>query len=973
MMADEAKNQAQPSEPRSEQSDQDGTLLIQSPHLVIHWPDGKVDEHTLERGKNRAGRDPESNQIVIPEAFESISREHFEIRQEGGRFRLVDLGSRNGVRVNDVRLEGEVALQDGDELKLGLPELGHEVRMVFRAGTLGKLREAQSLGAEQAAIPPPERIVDGPSLRVQFPDRGETVTPIKGDVTLLGRSEQADLRFPAELRYVSSRHAEIRREGENFVVIDLESTNGTRLNGQRLPPGQSTPLRDGAVLRIGDEALGISVGLYFSNPAERALSMDGFSPTILEPTRRVEEKRIVIGRSPDCDVVLSSPMVSRQHAAIEGYGDVYRLIDLNSLNGTYLNDQRITAAELKDGDVIQIESHALLFQDGQVTQFDSHGMRVDVTNLSQQVSTRRGPLRILDDISFTILPREFIALVGASGSGKSTLMKGLIGTWPAEGEVKLNGYNLYQEYDNFRSQFGYVPQAEILHTTLTVERALEYAARLRLPPDVSGEERAQRITQVLETVGMNSDVLRTTRISRLSGGQRKRVSIAAELLADPKLFFLDEATSGLDPGLEKKMMHTLRRMADEGRTIVLITHATANIIQVDHVAFLAEGKLVFFGPPQESLDFFEVDEFADIYERTAGGGNRWRRVFQEGKPEHHQQYVVERQKGRFARELHRAGRQVKAGLGNFVRQLGVLTQRTMNVLTSDLLTLGLLLLLFPLTATLQLLISSPDILTGDLSILADPAQAALDLTESYMPFPDLNTFVFVMGLEAVLVGMYVPSNELIKERSIYLRERMVNLKLPPYLMSKVAVFTLFAVLQCVLYLLVLSLGVDFPERGLSFPFEIELFITLFLTMMAGIGIGLLVSSISRSSDMAIYLLVILLFFQFFFAGTVFDLRGKAAEPLSYMTTTRWSLLALGVTIDIEGQTESSILCTTMPDDPRTPQVDQATVCRHHPEATDDLMLPYSDDALVQSWAILTATMMLTVGMTGLLIKRLDRT
>jgi ABC-type multidrug transport system ATPase subunit len=553
-------------------------------------------------------------------------------------------------------------------------------------------------------------------------------------------------------------------------------------------------------------------------------------------------------------------------------------------------------------------------------------------------------------------------------------MNALIGSNPAEGKVNLNGQDFYKEYDLFRDQIGYVPQTDILHTALTVEKALDYAALLRLPPDTSPEERKKRISEVLETVNMNSDTILSTRIKNLSGGQRKRISIAAELLADPKLLYLDEPTSGLDPGLEKKMMHTLRHMADQGRTVVLITHATVNILQVDHVAFISQGKLVYFGPPQEALDFFEVEDFADIYERIERSGAEWRQIFTEKKPEFYQRYVLDRQKPDLLDAVVGSAKKIKFGLGKFIRQLVVLTRRSLNIQAMDLVTLGLLAALYPFTALLQLMISSSDVLVGDLNIIADPIAAAKTLVESYAPLVDTRIFVFITGLEAVLIGLYVPSNELILERSVYLRERMVNLKILPYLLSKVLVFSLFAFIQCVLYLVVLSLGVDFPEQGLYFSAPVEMFITVFIAMVASIGLGLFISSLAKSPEMAMYMLVMLLFFQFFFAGIIFDLRDKPAENFSYFTTTRWSMIALGVTVDLENLAENTIICNTMEDDPRTPEIgDEFTNCIHYPEATEDLLLSYEEDNLLISWGVMIAMGLVFLMFTGISIKRLDKT
>ncbi|MBE9033086.1 ABC transporter ATP-binding protein, partial [filamentous cyanobacterium LEGE 11480] len=191
----------------------------------------------------------------------------------------------------------------------------------------------------------------------------------------------------------------------------------------------------------------------------------------------------------------------------------------------------------------------------------------DVTNQSGQKR------RLLDNISLIIEPGQVVALVGGSGAGKSTLMRTLLGIEPTNGgRVDLNGQPLRQNFDHYRHQIGYVPQDDIIHGNLTVAEALAYAAKLRLPANCN----IRKIIHVtLHQIGMLNH--RDTLVHKLSGGQRKRISIGVELLADPKLFFLDEPTSGLDPGLDKKMMQLLRQLADQGRTIVLVTHATTNL------------------------------------------------------------------------------------------------------------------------------------------------------------------------------------------------------------------------------------------------------------------------------------------------------------------------------------------------------------------------------------------------------------
>ncbi|MCZ7674259.1 MAG: ABC transporter ATP-binding protein [Chloroflexi bacterium] len=233
---------------------------------------------------------------------------------------------------------------------------------------------------------------------------------------------------------------------------------------------------------------------------------------------------------------------------------------------------------------------------------------VSIGGLTQKLSGGSTQRIILDDVTLSIHPREFVALVGGSGAGKSTLMKAMSGFTPANsGQVLVNGDDLYANFGAYRSILGYVPQDDIIHGQLTVYSALNYAAQLRLPdaPPAEIETRIQRVIQEVELVGHEEK-----QVQSLSGGQRKRVSIAVELLAEPGLFFLDEPTSGLDPGLEKKMMYTMRQLADNGRTIILVTHATANIDQCTQVAFMSEGgKLAYFGPPKDALVFFQATDF----------------------------------------------------------------------------------------------------------------------------------------------------------------------------------------------------------------------------------------------------------------------------------------------------------------------------------------------------------------------------
>ncbi|NTU84996.1 MAG: FHA domain-containing protein, partial [Chloroflexales bacterium] len=419
--------------------------------------------------------------------------------------------------------------------------------------------------------------LSGATLQVQ--EEGQTrAVPLGPTPLTVGRAPDNQLVLAS--RFVSGHHARVEAAGQAHRMVDVGSTNGLLYEGRRVP---SHDLADGDVIRIGDPATGSFVTLTYSNPAAtRAPQASQVAHSYrLDP----QDPQVTIGRA-GCDVTLDNPQVSRFHAQIDQTAGGAVLRDAGSTNGTFVNGRRLSGPHsLRPGDVIQIGAFKLIYNVGSLDQYDQRGaLRVDARGLTRQVRHDGQSRVILSDVSLSIAPREFVALVGGSGTGKSTLMKALCGYAPATaGQVLVNGDDFYRNFDNYRTVLGYVPQDDILHRTLPVERALGYTARLRLPPDTAEAEISGRITRVLEDVEMTDH--RDQLVENLSGGQRKRVSIGAELLADPSLFFLDEPTSGLDPGLEKKMMYTLRRLADSGHTVVLVTHATANITVCDHVAF----------------------------------------------------------------------------------------------------------------------------------------------------------------------------------------------------------------------------------------------------------------------------------------------------------------------------------------------------------------------------------------------------
>jgi ABC-type multidrug transport system ATPase subunit len=605
------------------------------------------------------------------------------------------------------------------------------------------------------------------------------------------------------------------------------------------------------------------------------------------PIRFSEKNIIQIGRDTSNDVVLNSPAVSRYHAQIERVGQRHRLTDLRSTNGTFVNDERVEGdIWVQPNDVIRIGSFRLVMGEDELGQYDeSRGLRVDALDLNKWV---RKDLNILKNISLAFKPREFIVVVGQSGGGKSTLVDAIAGYRPAtQGVVMVNGTNIYSNFDVIQNEIGYVPQRDIIHYELTVYQALNYAARLRMPSDTNKKERHERIMQVLEDLDLVER--KDTPISRLSGGQIKRVSIGVELLTKPGLFFLDEPTSGLDPGTETAFMHLMRRLADQGRTIVMITHATKNVMLADKVVFLARGGYVaWFGPPEEALEYFNQYrsereqrahemEFDQIYavldDQTKGKAQDWAERYMQHPA--YQKYIVEPLES--ARTLVSKGpKEKKEGkvprlkgrprVSGF-RQFLILSARNIKILSRDRTSL-ILMLLVP-------------ILVASLDFFLAPAMGKHLFDYSIGDAANASVTTFLLAIDCLLVGGFSQMREFVKEADVYKRERLVNLKIFPYVASKAWVALLLSIYGAVVFVTIHFLAFDIP----STPLIIGLyFISMLVAILAGSMNGLLASAISKSPSVAPLLMILLIIPQIVLSGSLAPLP----EKVTAIASTRWS-------------------------------------------------------------------------------------
>lgn len=707
------------------------------------------------------------------------------------------------------------------------------------------------------------------ALVVRAPGMAEQTALLTGTPVRAGGDSAIRLDGPAFAHLA----IEVTAHKGDYVVRDLHAAHGLIAAGVKV---------NQAVLSTREPVYaptpnGSAVSFLLRPLARGALGPDDAGQS-LSARFRPGSDTLTIGRDPGNDVVVDYPLVSRFHAKIDRLDRHILLHDLGSTNGTFAGGVRVRVLrELQPGDEIQIGPVRFTFRGEALDRLDAQpSVRIDAVDLVRRVG-RRGAV-LLDKVGISVLPGEFVALIGGSGAGKSTLLHALAGVAPPQaGTVLYNGQDIYRRATPYAGLIGYVPQDDILHRDLSVEQALGYAARLRLPPDTSAAEREWRIEAVLADVQMAPQ--RHQAISKLSGGQRKRVSIAVELLANPRVLFLDEPTSGLDPGLDKAVMHLLRHLCAQDRTVVLVTHATENIGQCDLVAFLAGGRLVYYGPPGDAPDFFGVAGFPDVYTLLADpeeAGARELRFRQSG---FYRTHVLERQEGMATALAPNSAppRPVRAGRAAALRQWAVLSARHAALVRRDRVNLGLLMAQTPLVATALTLVTARELYTG----------------------PKINNtqqILLMLSIATLWFGTTNAAREIVKERPVYLRERLVNLRLFPYILSKAGVLAALGIVQVLALFAIVSLKTPYlPARGILLPAPLEMVISLCLCALAGLFGGLLISSLVRTTDRAMSIVPIVLIPQVVFSGAVFDLTGWA-KPLSYLTVSHWCLAALGSTV-----------------------------------------------------------------------------
>ncbi len=687
-----------------------------------------------------------------------------------------------------------------------------------------------------------------------------------GRDVIVGRDVRADLRVlhPA----ISRAHVILRCVDGQWTAIDNESLNGMFVGKERV---MTAPVRDGMTINLG-------------NREGPRLSLELGPPPDDRPT--VETKRparpITIGRAADNDIGISDALASRHHARLVATPSGMQIQDANSVNGTFVNGERTKQKTLQENDIVTIGNHDFVFTDGDLVRRAEPATTAGGLEARQVgLTLEDGDVRLLDRVSLTSRPGALTAVIGPSGSGKSTLLKVIVGVWqPTSGAVTFDARDLHAEYASIRGRIGMVPQDDVVHCGLTVAQALNIAAKLRMPPDTTKHERQQVISRVLEELEMTEHA--DTRVDRLSGGQRKRVSVAMELLTEPSLLVLDEPTTGLDPALDQQVMTMLRRLADAGRVIVVVTHSLRFLDMCDQVLLLAPGgKAAYRGPPGDVGEAMGLQDWADIYnDIVADPDGAQRRYFERHGP------VADPVAAATAAHALPVGRKSRT---SFWRQVSAIAQRQIQLILADRRYLVFLVLAPVIVGLLPLAVG------GHAGFTKPPAGASA-------PF-EPRQLIVLLGFAAILMGLTVSVRDLIGERAIYRHEQAAGLSPSAYLLAKIVVFGVVAVIQSALLVLVVTapgIGKRPPSTAavLSSPL-LELFVDVAATAAVAAVLGLAISAVSRSSNQYIALLAVACVAQLVFAGSFVPITGRPVlEAIAAFTPARWGVSAMASTVDL---------------------------------------------------------------------------
>jgi ABC-type multidrug transport system ATPase subunit len=789
-----------------------------------------------------------------------ISRAHLLLRFDQGRWLAIDNGSLNGTYVNGRRVP-VIDIHDGQAINIGNPdgpqlafEIGRHAGMAGRPPQTASMRIVKSSAPARPSPPQQSHPAAGSRPPAPGPSRPYPgAPPAPPQPVYQGGAGQRPPGYPT-----GSPH-------------------------QPPPPNWQPPAQvAGAGSPLPSRPSNFQPKTQMAPPASKPPETGNLATKMIQailPGSLTPDKppgSATIGRATDNDIVIQDVLASRHHAFLVQSPLGTEIRDARSVNGTFVNGVRVGSAVLSEGDVITIGNIDLVFTDGNLVRRTEAATRtggLEVNGVHFKIDGKE----LLDNISLTARPGTLTAIIGGSGAGKTTLSRLIAGyTRPSAGSVTFEGHDIHAEYATMRSRIGMVPQDDVVHRQLTVNQALGYAAELRLPPDTSKQERAQVVAQVLEELDLTKHA--DTRVDKLSGGQRKRASVALELLTQPSLLLLDEPTSGLDPALDRQVMLMLRQLADAGRVVLVVTHSVSYLDVCDQILLIAPGgKTAFNGPPSQVGAALGTTNWADIFANVGADPDEANRRFMErdGRP----------QSGAAARESPAdLGEPVHSDL---LRQLSTIARRQVRLVVSD--------------RGYSVFLAVLPFLIGALSLTVKGPKPGLGPADPLGPAPTEPQYIMVLlNIGAVFMGTALTIRDLIGERPIFRREQAVGLSTTAYLLAKVFVFCVFATVQAAIATLIVRIGKGAPTAHPPFfdNSTFSLFVTVAGTCVASAILGLMLSAVAQSNEQIMPLLVVSIMSQLVLAGGMIPVTGRAGlNQLSWLTPGRWGYAAGASSID----------------------------------------------------------------------------
>jgi ABC-type multidrug transport system ATPase subunit len=495
---------------------------------------------------------------------------------------------------------------------------------------------------------------------------------------------------------------------------------------------------------------------------------------------------------------------------------------------------------------------------------------------ADQLRLAIGRQQLLADVSFTAEAGTLTAIVGPSAASTSALIDVLGGAvQPSAGSVTVAGHDVHDE--QARSRIGVVPQYDLAHPQLTVDQALGYAAELRLPPGLPTEHRRRVVDWVLN--GLQLSPLRTVQVGRLSAEQRKRVSMAIELLTGPSMLLLDEPTADLDPALDGQMMALLRRLADDGRVVVLATTSVTDLEMCDQVLLLTStGMPAFFGAPGDIGDALGTTGWPEIFTNVSTdpqGANEAFLARQQEAPPTEQPEEAPPEPLRPAKRL------------SLWRQILVATRRQAWLIFGD--------------QRYFVFLTILPLFFGAISLLV-PGSAGLGIADPYGNGPDEAIEILaVLNIGAVVMGTALAVRDLRGERRIFRHEQVNGLSTSAFLAAKVIVYSVIAIVQTGIITTVAVVGKGAPTQGAVVfgSAVVELFLAVAATAVVTAIVTLALSSLTTYTEQLVLIAALIILISLMFAGAMFPLAGRfGLEQVSWLVPARWGFAASASTVDV---------------------------------------------------------------------------